>query len=70
MVRTDRWKLTGRFPSGPDELYGIGADPGEKINLIGTVQTQHLTVDCQLVLAVFRQGFGAILRTPAGGSGR
>ena len=34
MVRTDRWKLTRRFPSGPDELYDLANDPGEKNNLI------------------------------------
>jgi arylsulfatase A-like enzyme len=35
MVRTDRWKLTRRYPDGPDELYDIGKDPGERNNLIG-----------------------------------
>ncbi len=35
MVRTDRWKLTRRFPSGPDELYDLGSDPGERNNLFG-----------------------------------
>ncbi|MBI4579087.1 MAG: sulfatase-like hydrolase/transferase, partial [Planctomycetes bacterium] len=35
MVRTDRWKLTRRFPSGPDELYDLANDPGEKDNLFG-----------------------------------
>lgn len=35
MIRTDRWKLTRRFPGGPDELYDLAADPGEKSNLFG-----------------------------------
>ena len=35
MVRTDRWKLTRRFPKGPDELYDLAADPAEKDNLFG-----------------------------------
>ncbi|MDM8006155.1 MAG: sulfatase-like hydrolase/transferase [Phycisphaerae bacterium] len=34
MIRTDRWKLTLRFPNGPDELYDLASDPGEKHNLI------------------------------------
>ena len=35
MIRTDRWKLTRRYPGGPDELYDLEKDPGEKNNLIG-----------------------------------
>ncbi|NLE61849.1 MAG: sulfatase-like hydrolase/transferase [Planctomycetes bacterium] len=35
MIRTDRWKLTLRFPNGPDGLYDLASDPGEKNNLIG-----------------------------------
>ena len=35
MVRTDRWKLTRRFPGGPDELYDLRSDPDEKNNLFG-----------------------------------
>lgn len=35
MVRTDRWKYTRRFPSGPDELYNLVSDPGEQTNLVG-----------------------------------
>jgi len=34
MIRTDRWKLTRRYPGGPDELYDLGQDPGENNNLI------------------------------------
>lgn len=35
MIRTDRWKLTRRFPDGPDELYDLLEDAGEKRNLFG-----------------------------------
>lgn len=34
MIRTDRWKLTLRFPQGPDELYDMQRDPEEQRNLI------------------------------------
>jgi arylsulfatase A-like enzyme len=33
-VRTDRWKLIVRFPDGPNELYDLTADPGERKNLV------------------------------------
>ena len=35
MVRTDRWKYTKRNPDGPDELYDMVSDPGERRNLVG-----------------------------------
>jgi arylsulfatase A-like enzyme len=34
MIRTERWKLTLRFPKGPDELYDMQNDPDEQHNLI------------------------------------
>src|SRR5690606_20359809 len=34
MIRTPKWKLTLRYPYGPDELYNMEKDPGEKENLI------------------------------------
>lgn len=33
MIRTPHWKYTRRFPDGPDELYDLTNDPGEKNNL-------------------------------------
>ena len=33
-VRTDRWKYIVRFPEGPNELYDLKADPGERTNLV------------------------------------
>jgi arylsulfatase A-like enzyme len=33
-VRTARWKYTRRFPEGPDDLYDMHNDPGERQNLI------------------------------------
>ena len=34
MIRTAEWKYTRRYPSGPDELYHLTADPGEGTNLV------------------------------------
>lgn len=33
MVRTERWKYSWRHPDGPDELYDMHNDPGERWNL-------------------------------------
>ena len=33
MIRNDRWKYTRRHPDGPDELYDMENDPGERNNL-------------------------------------
>lgn len=33
-VRTDDWKLTWRYPEGPNELYDLKTDPGERRNRI------------------------------------
>lgn len=38
MARTDRWKYTWRFPAGPDELYDMRNDPGERCNLAADPQ--------------------------------
>ena len=39
MVRDGRWKLTWRYPAGPDELYDMEGDPGERLNLVD--ETAH-----------------------------
>ena len=33
MIRTDDYKFTHRFPDGPNELYNLKDDPGERNNL-------------------------------------
>ena len=33
-VRTADWKYVHRFPKGPDELYDLKNDPGERKNLV------------------------------------
>ena len=35
MIRTEQFKLTRRWPNGPDELYDLNHDPEERTNLIG-----------------------------------
>jgi len=37
-VRTPKWKFTRRFPDGPDDLYDLQNDPGERRNLIDQPQ--------------------------------
>jgi arylsulfatase A-like enzyme/NAD-dependent dihydropyrimidine dehydrogenase PreA subunit len=34
MIRTREWKYVGRYPDGPDELYDLANDPGERTNLV------------------------------------
>ena len=34
MIRTPRHKLVRRFTDGPDDLFDLASDPGEKVNLI------------------------------------
>lgn len=34
MIRTREWKYVRRYPYGPDELYNLEDDPGERHNLI------------------------------------
>jgi len=46
MIRTPDWKYTRRFPSGPDELYDLHNDPGERTNLVG--RSEHAAVRDQL----------------------
>ena len=33
-IRTKEWKYTRRVPDGPNELYHLAVDPGERINLV------------------------------------
>lgn len=41
-VRTTEWKYISRFPKGPDELYDLKNDPGERKNLVE--QSDHAAV--------------------------
>jgi arylsulfatase A-like enzyme len=46
MIRTSDWKYTRRFPDGPDELYDLNNDAGERENLIG--RPQHAGIQKKL----------------------
>ena len=53
MIRTADWKYTRRFPDGPDELYHLAVDPGERKNLAGA--PEHATIEKEMArrLAAF-----------------
>ena len=42
MIRTREWKLVHRYPDGPDELYDLVNDPGERDNRIDEPALQAL----------------------------
>jgi arylsulfatase A-like enzyme len=46
MVRTPEWKYTRRFPDGPDELYDLTSDAGERHNLAN--QPKHAGIQKRL----------------------
>lgn len=52
-IRTDAWKLITRFPNGPDELYDLKADPGERHNLIDRPQHAATQKDLRARLGKF-----------------
>ncbi len=41
-VRTERWKYSWRKPDGPDELYDMIEDPGERWNRAGDVDCREV----------------------------
>ena len=45
-IRTTEWKCIHRFPDGPDELYDLKNDPGEKMNLQG--RPEHAAIQKEL----------------------
>ncbi len=52
-VQTSEWKLVLRHPSGPDELYRIGEDPGEWVNLVGSEEGAEAEAELRGRLAEF-----------------
>ena len=52
-VRTVRWKYIRRFPAGPDGLYDLQNDPGERENLIDQPPHGAVQQDLSARLAAF-----------------
>jgi choline-sulfatase len=53
MIRNDTWKYTRRFPDGPDELYHMRNDPGERRNLADESGYISVIKDLQAQLEAF-----------------
>ena len=53
MIRNDRWKYTWRYPEGPDELYDMQADPGERNNLADDPKHAQVIVELRSQLDEF-----------------
>jgi len=53
MIRTWEWKLTRRRPNGPDQLFDMKNDPGERENLIDATEAQLDLADLQRQLEGF-----------------
>ena len=52
-IRTDRWKLVKRHPSGPHELYDMQTDPRERMNLFGQPGTDAVRSGLEEQLTAF-----------------
>ena len=52
-VQTPAWKLIRRHPDGPDELYDMVHDPGERVNLIDRPDCADVQADLDARLMDF-----------------
>ena len=52
-VQTRAWKLIRRHPDGPDELYDMAHDPGERVNLIDRPDCAEVQADLDARLTDF-----------------
>ncbi len=52
-VQTPQWKLIRRHPDGPDELYDMINDPGERVNLIDHPDCADVQADLDARLTDF-----------------
>ena len=53
MVRDDTWKYVWRYPDGPDELYHMPSDPGERINKAGAADCAAVVEGLRAKIAAF-----------------
>lgn len=53
MIRTPRYKLVKRYPSGPDDLFDLGSDPAEPVNLSENPEYSNIKATLQADLEAF-----------------
>ena len=53
MIRSPKWKLTLRYPYGPDELYDMENDPSERENLFYAGQQREVKVELEKKLKAY-----------------
>lgn len=53
MIRTPTHKFVRRYPHGPDELFHLGQDPHEYVNLLGQTEAVLLRADLEKQLDAF-----------------
>ena len=53
VIRTENWKLTRRHPDGPNELYDMRNDPGERENLLADPDSIEILNGLQYQLEAF-----------------
>ena len=74
MIRTTSWKYVHRYPDGPDELYHVTTDPGERTNLAGQAAYAPIQADLARTLTEWFARFGSVERDgsvlPVSGSGQ
>lgn len=52
-IRTAEWKYIERIHEGPNELYHLANDPGERLNLVGHPQHAQTTAQLRAKLTAF-----------------
>ncbi len=52
-VQTPEWKLIRRYPHGPDELYDMVNDPGERVNLVHDAECAEVQADLDAQMGEF-----------------
>lgn len=53
MIRNDTWKYTWRVPNGPDELYDMETDAGERNNLVDEDEMQDVVAQLREQIQAF-----------------
>ena len=53
MTRDDQWKYVWRHPDGPNELYDMATDPGERHNCAGDPASAAIEAQQRARIAAF-----------------